>query len=113
RQRSPKATRRSATETTTMAQPAMASEAAPLREYQAVKTRDGKPIHLTMYRKRSGGTRLPVLFLVHGSSMSARSSFDLQVPGSENYSMMTAFSQAGFDVWTMDHEGYGKSDRTD
>ena len=93
--------------------PATASEAAPVREYQAVKTRDGKSIHLTMYRKRSGGTRLPVLFLVHGSSMSALSSFDLQVPGAENYSMMTAFSQAGFDVWTMDHEGYGKSDRTD
>jgi pimeloyl-ACP methyl ester carboxylesterase len=96
-----------------LAAPATASEAAPVREYQTVKTRDGKPIHLTMYRKRSGGTRLPVLFLVHGSSMSALSSFDLQVPGAENYSMMAAFSQAGFDVWTMDHEGYGKSDRTD
>ncbi|HEX3995929.1 MAG TPA: alpha/beta fold hydrolase [Acetobacteraceae bacterium] len=96
-----------------LAAPATASESAPIREYQVVKTRDGKPIHLTMYRKRSGGTRLPVLFLVHGSSMSALSSFDLQVPGTENYSMMTAFSQAGFDVWTMDHEGYGKSDRTD
>src|SRR5580698_5063431 len=96
-----------------LAAPATASESAPIREYQAVKTRDGRPIHLTMYRKRPGGTRLPVLFLVHGSSMSALSSFDLQVPGTENYSMMTAFSQAGFDVWTMDHEGYGKSDRTD
>jgi pimeloyl-ACP methyl ester carboxylesterase len=96
-----------------LAAPATASEAAPTREYQAMKTRDGKPIHLTMYRKRRGGTRLPVLILVHGSSMSALSSFDLHVPGTENYSMMTAFSQAGFDVWTMDHEGYGKSDRTD
>ena len=27
--------------------------------------------------------------------------------------MMTAFAQAGFDVWTMDHEAYGKSERTD
>jgi alpha-beta hydrolase superfamily lysophospholipase len=27
--------------------------------------------------------------------------------------MMTAFAQKGFDVWTMDHEGYGKSDRTE
>jgi pimeloyl-ACP methyl ester carboxylesterase len=96
-----------------LAAPATASESAPIREYQAVKTRDGRPIHLTMYRKRPGGTRLPVLFLVHGSSMSALSSFDLHVPGTENYSMMTAFAQAGFDVWTMDHEGYGKSDRTD
>src|SRR5258708_10366712 len=45
--------------------------------------------------------------------MSGLSSFNLQVPGTENYSMMTAFAQSGFDVWTMDHEGYGKSDRTD
>ena len=63
-----------------LAAPATASEAAPVREYQAMKSRDGKPIHLTMYRKRPGGTRLPVLFLVHGSSMSALSSFHLQVP---------------------------------
>jgi pimeloyl-ACP methyl ester carboxylesterase len=97
-----------------LAAPAVAAEAggAP-REYQAVKTRDGKPIHLAMYRKRSGTGKLPVLFLVHGSSTGALSSFDLQVLGAQNYSVMTAFEQAGFDVWTMDHEGYGKSDRTD
>jgi len=86
--------------------------AATAREYQAVKTRDGKPIHLTMYRKRIGSGARPVLFMVHGSSVSARSSFDLQVPGTQNYSMMTEFAQKGFDVWTVDHEGYGKSDRT-
>jgi pimeloyl-ACP methyl ester carboxylesterase len=101
--------RRTATATT----PATASEPGAVREYQAVKTRDGKPINLTLYRKRAGNGRLPVLFLVHGSSMSALSSFDLHVPGPENYSMLTAFAQSGFDVWTMDHEGYGKSDRTD
>jgi pimeloyl-ACP methyl ester carboxylesterase len=97
-----------------LAAPAVAAEAggAP-REYQAVKTRDGKPIHLAMYRKHLGSAKLPVLFLVHGSSTSALSSFDLQVPGTQNYSVMTAFAQAGFDVWTMDHEGYGKSDQTD
>lgn len=96
-----------------LATPATASEVGPVRDYQAVKTRDGKPIHLAMYRKRVGGGRLPVLFLVHGSSTSALSSFDLHVPGPENYLTMTAFAQNGFDVWTMDHEGYGKSDRTD
>jgi pimeloyl-ACP methyl ester carboxylesterase len=96
-----------------IAAPATAAETGPVREYQAVKTRDGKPIHLTMYRRRSGSGRLPVLFFVHGSSTSSLSSFDLHVPGPENYSMMTAFARAGFDVWTMDHEGYGKSDRTD
>jgi len=96
-----------------LAAPATASESGAARQYQAVKTRDGKPIHLALYRKRVGSGRLPVLFMVHGSSMSALSSFDLHVPGPENYSMMTAFAQAGFDVWTMDHEGYGKSDRTE
>jgi pimeloyl-ACP methyl ester carboxylesterase len=87
-------------------------------EYQAVKTRDGKPIHLAMYRKRigaphAGGKVLPVLFLVHGSSGAALSGFDLSIPGHGEYSMMNVFARAGFDVWTMDHEGYGKSDRTD
>src|SRR5258708_19137574 len=26
---------------------------------------------------------------------------------------MNGFARAGFDVWTMDHEGYGRSSRTD
>src|SRR5258708_27191005 len=26
---------------------------------------------------------------------------------------MNVFARAGFDVWTMDHEGYGRSSRTD
>ncbi len=54
-----------------------------------------------------------MLFLVHGSSPAALSSFDLTVPGHGEYSLMNAFARDGFDVWTMDHEGYGRSDRTD
>jgi alpha-beta hydrolase superfamily lysophospholipase len=50
---------------------------------------------------------------VHGSSPAALSSFDLNVPGHGDYSLMDAFARFGFDVWTMDHEGYGRSDRTD
>jgi pimeloyl-ACP methyl ester carboxylesterase len=96
-----------------LAAPATASETSSVREYQAIKTRDGKPIHLAMYRMRSGSGSRPVLFMVHGSSTGALSSFDLHVPGPENYSMITAFAQYGFDVWAMDHEGYGKSDRTE
>jgi alpha-beta hydrolase superfamily lysophospholipase len=53
----------------------------------------------------------PVLFLAHGSSLSAMPSFDLQVPGDE-YSMMNVFARDGFDVWTMDHEGFGGSAQT-
>ena len=53
-----------------------------------------------------------MLFLVHGSSNSALSSFDLAVPGAGEYSMMNVFAGLGFDVWTMDHENYGRSSRT-
>jgi pimeloyl-ACP methyl ester carboxylesterase len=71
-------------------------------------------IKLSLFRKRlgapaAGAPPLPVLFLVHGSSLSARSSYDLQVPGGE-YSFMDVFARAGYDVWTMDHDGYGHSD---
>ncbi len=55
----------------------------------------------------------PVLFLVHGSSSSARTSFDLTVPGQKDYSTMDVFASYGYDVWTMDHEGYGRSGHTD
>ena len=72
-------------------------------------------VSLALYRKRFGppqaGER-PVLFLVHGSSVSAKPSFDLTVPGRGEYSLMNVFARFGFDVWTMDHEGYGKSART-
>jgi alpha-beta hydrolase superfamily lysophospholipase len=95
------------------AAPAEAAEAIVLTEYWATKQRNGTDIRLAMYRKRIGNTARPVLFLVHGSSTSARSSFDLSVPGHDDYSMMDAFAGYGFDIWTMDHEGYGKSSRTD
>ena len=69
-------------------------------------------VKLWLYRKRAAAKaseKQPVVFLVHGSSISSRPSFDLQVPG---YSMMDDFAAHGFDVWTMDHENYGNSSRT-
>jgi len=80
-------------------------------EYWAHK---GK-VKLYVYRKRAAGAApgAPVLFLVHGSSASGRNSFDLSVPGRSDYSLMNHFAGLGYDVWTMDHEGYGRSDRTD
>jgi hypothetical protein len=56
---------------------------------------------------------MPVLFLIHGSSISWRPSFALTPPGRGEYSMMNSLAQYGFDVWTMDHENYGRSGRTD
>lgn len=74
-------------------------------------------VSLAMYRKRvaapaAGERPKPVLFLVHGSSNGAQTSYDLTVPGKGEYSMMNVFARLGYDVWTMDHEGYGKSSRT-
>ena len=69
---------------------------------------------LYIFRKRlgapkSGEAARPILFLAHGSSVSARPTFDLTVPGHDDYSVMDKFAEYGFDVWTMDFEGYGKS----
>ncbi len=73
-------------------------------------------IPLWMYRKRLGAPKAgeparPVLFFVHGSSVTSRT-FDLNVPGHGEYSVMNEFARYGFDCWTMDHENYGKSGRT-
>jgi alpha-beta hydrolase superfamily lysophospholipase len=75
-------------------------------------------VSLYLFRKhidasKVGQAPLPVLFLVHGSSISSRPSFDLTVPDRGEYSLMNTFAQYGFDVWTMDHENYGRSGRTD
>ena len=71
-------------------------------------------VRLQMYRKyRADADNPPVLFLVHGSSFSARSSYDLEVPGHPGHSLMEAFAGYGYDVWTADHEGYGRSTHTE
>ena len=95
------------------AQGAAAEEAVWSAEYWAEKG----PVKLSLFRKRLGAPRPgeapnPVLFLVHGSSNSARPSFDLTVPGKGEYSLMNVFARLGYDVWTMDHENYGRSSRT-
>jgi alpha-beta hydrolase superfamily lysophospholipase len=85
----------------------------PVRTDYTVKKGD---VSLAVYRKRlerASAGQQPVLFLVHGSSNSALSSFDLTVPGKGEYSTMNVFARLGFDVWTMDHENYGRSSRTD
>ena len=80
------------------------------KEYWAKKGE----LSLYLFRKRMGDpavdrVALPVLFLAHGSSVSSRPTFDLTVPGHDDYSLMDKFVEYGFDVWTMDFEGYGRS----
>jgi pimeloyl-ACP methyl ester carboxylesterase len=52
------------------------------------------------------------LFFVHGSSMASQPTFDLHVPGRPHSSAMDWFTEQGFDTWTMDNEGYGRSDKS-
>jgi pimeloyl-ACP methyl ester carboxylesterase len=71
-------------------------------------------VKLYLFRKRvaapaAGEAPRPVLFLVHGSSNSSRSSYDLTLPEKGEYSLMNVFAAYGYDVWTMDHDGYGYS----
>jgi pimeloyl-ACP methyl ester carboxylesterase len=69
------------------------------------RQREAQPLAQTHRRTEAR----PVLFLVHGSSNSSRSSYDLHVPGKGEYSLMNVFARYGYDVWTMDHDGYGRS----
>ncbi|MDH3239029.1 MAG: lysophospholipase [Alphaproteobacteria bacterium] len=85
--------------------------------WSAEYTAEKGDVPLYMFRKHEGppdaANPRPVLFLVHGSSFSGPSGFDLTVPGRDDYSLMDAFARLGYDVWTLDHEGYGRSGRTD
>ena len=71
------------------------------QEYSAQKG----DVKLYMFRKRraapkAGERPLPVLFLVHGSSLSGRPTFDLTVPGRGEYSLMDTFSGiSGACIW--------------
>ena len=78
-------------------------------EYRAAKGEAS----LYIFRKHLEGHGGRVLFLIHGSSLSAIPSYDLHIPGRDDYSVMDHFAKLGFDVWTMDHDGYGRSSRTD
>src|SRR5438876_4867760 len=75
-------------------------------------TRKGD-VKLFLWRKQpaAAATRGTILF-VHGSSMASQPTFDLQVPGRPHSSAMEWFAGLGFDTWTMDNEGYGRSDKS-
>ena len=72
----------------------------------------GEQLFRLRFQMVTGQAARPVLFLVHGSTFSSRGSYDLIVPGRSGYSAMDHFAGLGYDVWTMDHEGYGFSGRT-
>ena len=75
-------------------------------------TRKGD-IKLFLWRKKAAPnvSHAGTVFFVHGSSMASQPTFDLQVPGRPFSSAMDWFSHQGYDTWTMDNEGYGRSDK--
>lgn len=56
--------------------------------------------------------RRGTILFVHGSSMASQPTFDLHVPGRPDSSAMEYFAGLGYDAWTMDNEGYGRSDKS-
>jgi len=74
-------------------------------------TRKGD-VKLFLYNKTSGNKERGTILFVHGSSMASQPTFDLQVPGRPHSSAMEYFAGLGYDTWTMDNEGYGRSDKS-
>jgi pimeloyl-ACP methyl ester carboxylesterase len=76
-------------------------------------TRKGE-VKLFLWQKSppSGESPKGTILFVHGSSMASQPTFDLQVPGRPDSSAMEWFAARGFDTWCMDHEGYGRSDKS-
>ena len=70
-------------------------------------------IRLFLWRKsaREGTAPQATILFVHGSSMASQPTFDLQVPGRPDSSVMDWFAARGFDTWCLDNEGYGRSDK--
>jgi len=63
-------------------------------------------------KKRHPGTvHAGTILFVHGSSMASQPTFDLSVPGRPDSSVMDWFAARGFDTWTLDNEGYGRSSK--
>jgi non-heme chloroperoxidase len=75
---------------------------------------DKKGVKLFLWEKArtSTGPKLGTVLFVHGSSMASQPTFDLKVPGRPDSSVMDWFAARGFDTWCMDHEGYGRSDKS-
>ena len=85
------------------------------KEHWTTKGGQGnQKVRLFLWEKpqASGGPKRGTVLFVHGSSMASQPTFDLEVPGRPDSSVMGWFAARGFDTWCMDHEGYGRSDKS-
>ena len=70
-------------------------------------------VRLFLWEKFTGSSDgKPAVLSVHGSSMASQPTFDLAVPGRPDSSVMDWFARRGFVCWTVDMEGYGRSDKS-
>jgi pimeloyl-ACP methyl ester carboxylesterase len=86
-------------------------------EHWTTKIVGGDKIKLFLWRKRlrnasAGAGKQGTVLFVHGSSISATPTFDLQIPGRPECSVMDTFARRGYDTWCVDCEGYGRSDKS-
>jgi pimeloyl-ACP methyl ester carboxylesterase len=70
-------------------------------------------VRLFLWNKKPASNlpRAGTVLFVHGSSMASQPTFDLTVPGRPDSSVMDWFAARGFDTWTIDNEGYGRSSK--
>src|SRR6476646_4179462 len=68
-------------------------------------------VRLFLWRKSAVEPRdaKGTILFVHGSSMASQPTFDLHVPGRPDSSAMEWFAKQGYDCWSVDMEGYGRS----
>jgi alpha-beta hydrolase superfamily lysophospholipase len=68
------------------------------------------PVKLYVWEKFSGPEpSKKVVILAHGSATAGKESFDLQVPGVADISLMDVLAEQGFDVFALDTRGFGRS----
>src|SRR5499425_2689228 len=86
------------------------TRAAAIRGDEHWTSKDGD-VKLFLFEKCGGdpNSAAGTVLFVHGSSMASQPTFDLQVDGRPDSSVMDWFARRGFDCWCVDMEGYGRS----
>jgi pimeloyl-ACP methyl ester carboxylesterase len=107
-----------------LAAPAAAKDAVlgVAHQVPTVSAHDGATINLHVWEKRArrfapAEFAKPgrVVVLAHGATISGVPDFDLQLPPDKDglaYSLMDYLAGEGYDVFTVDYQGYGGSDKT-
>jgi pimeloyl-ACP methyl ester carboxylesterase len=86
-------------------------------EHWTTKAAGTDKVKLVLWRKRlrtpaAGAGKQGTVLFVHGSSIPGTPTFDLQIAGRPECSVMDTFARRGYDTWCLDCEGYGRSDKS-